>query len=143
MEGIGGKVGSSGSDREEVVAVKEQARVSGKTSVSRLSVDEALEALGVEVDVLKEHIKANTIPEERDEHGRVWVLVGASSNVPNPEHNRCRTPRDEALIGNLEAQNSDLRATHKLPEGLEEPPGALEVPKRRAPLEHTRRRRPP
>jgi hypothetical protein len=84
--------------------VGERARASGKTSLSRLPVEEAGEALGVEVDVLRKRIRANAIPHERDEHGQVWVLVGASSNVPDTEHNRrpsctcpCRPPHHPTL----------------------------------------------
>jgi hypothetical protein len=111
--------------------VEQRASVSGKTSLTRLSLDEAVEALGVEVDVLRERIRDNTISHERDEHGRVYVLVGASSNVPNPDHNRHRTPRDEALIEDLEAQALDLRATADPTEGSEEPTKASQSTRNR------------
>lgn len=100
--------------------MQEQARVSGKTSVSRLSVQEAVEALSVEVGVLRERIKTNAVPHECDEHGRVWVLVGASSNVPDIYHNRRRTPRDQALIQEREAKVSNLDHITGLSEGPEQ-----------------------
>jgi hypothetical protein len=101
--------------------VKERARVSGKTSLTRLSVEEAVEALGVEADVLRERIKSNTVPHELDEHGRVYLLVGASSNIPDPDHNLCRTPRDQEITDDLETQTSDLRSATEPPEGPGEP----------------------
>ena len=47
----------------------------GRTSSSRLSVYEAAEALGLTVDAIRKRISRGTIPHERDEDGRVWVLL--------------------------------------------------------------------
>jgi hypothetical protein len=94
-------------------------RVSGKASLSRLSIAEAVEALGIEVDVLR-RIREDFIRYERDRHGRVYVLVGAYSNLPHVDHSRRRKPQDEAIIRDLEAQAAYLRQA----------PGPLEAPPR-------------
>ena len=96
-----------------------RARVSGKTSLSRLSIAEAVEALGIEIDVLR-RIREGFTRYERDRHGRVYVLVGAYSNLPHADHSRRRKPQDEAIIRNLEAQAANLRQA----------PGPLEAPPR-------------
>jgi len=44
--------------------MQERARVSGKTSVSRLSVQEAVKALGVEAEVLRQRIRVNAVARE-------------------------------------------------------------------------------
>ncbi|MBA2714855.1 MAG: hypothetical protein H0U55_15020 [Rubrobacteraceae bacterium] len=108
--------------------MKERSRVSGKTLLTRLSVDEAVEALGVEIDVLRKRIREGSIPHERDEHGLVYVLVGAYSNVPDSDHSRQREPRDEAMIGALQSQAAHLRSAPWPPEGVEAPPEIPEPP---------------
>jgi len=108
--------------------MRERSRVSGKTLLSRLSVEEAVEALGIEVDVLRKRIREGPIPHERDEHGLVYVLFGAYSNVPDSDHSRQRKPRDEAMIGVLESQAANLRAAPWPPEGVEAPPEMPELP---------------
>jgi len=97
-------------------------RVSGKTSLSRLSIEETVEALGIEVDVLRRRIREGSMPHERDRHGRVYVLVGAYSNLPHADHSRRRKPQDEAIIRDLEAQAVNLR---QAPRTLEVPEEAL------------------
>ena len=91
------------SGSKKVTSVKERSRVSGKTSLTRLSIDEAVKALGIEVDVLRKRIQENSIPHERDGHGRVYVLVGAYSNLSHADHSRQRKPQDEAMIQALES----------------------------------------
>lgn len=113
---------SYASGGKEVTSMEERTRVSGKTLLTRLSVDEAVEALGVEVDVLRKRIREGSIPHERDEHGLVYILVGAYSNVPDSNHSRQRKPRDEAMIGDLESQAANLRTAPWPPEGVEAPP---------------------
>ncbi len=52
---------------------------SGNTSRTRVSVDEAARAFGVTVDAIRKRVQRGTIPHERDESGRVWVLLEAAS----------------------------------------------------------------
>ncbi len=54
---------------------------SGNTSRTRVSVDEAARALGVTVDAIRKRVQRGTIPHERDESGRVWVLLEAARTM--------------------------------------------------------------
>ncbi len=54
---------------------------SGNSSRSRISVDEAARALGVTVDAIRKRVQRGTIPHERDESGRVWVLLEAARTM--------------------------------------------------------------
>ena len=47
----------------------------------------------------------------------MYVLVGASSNLPEPDRNHQRKPQDEALIGDLQTMAANLRATPEPPKG--------------------------
>jgi hypothetical protein len=76
-----------------------------------------------------------TLLYERDEHGRVYVLVGAFSNLRDPDHNFYRTPQDTALIEDLQRQVPELRVASKPPEEImdqpeppDEPPGSPKPP---------------
>ena len=77
-----------------------------------------------------------TVLYERDEHGRVYMLVGASSNVRDPAHNSCRTPRDSGLNEDLRRHrilefgvaSKSLEDIRQKPELSEEPPGSPEAP---------------
>jgi hypothetical protein len=44
-------------------------------------VDAAARALGVTVDAIRKRVQRGTIPHERDESGRVWVLLEAASTI--------------------------------------------------------------
>jgi hypothetical protein len=115
----------------------ERARVAGKTSVTLLSVHKAAARLGARGDALREYTLENaTLLYELDEHGRVYMLAGASSNVRNPAHNACRTPQDSALIEDLRRRripglggsSKSPEDTKQEPERPEEPPSSPETP---------------
>jgi chromosome segregation ATPase len=61
----------------------------GRTSSSRVSVYQAAEVMGVTVDAIRKRISRGTIPHERDEDGRVWILLDtdqdAASNVQDTD----------------------------------------------------------
>jgi chromosome segregation ATPase len=61
----------------------------GRTSSSRVSVYQAAEVMGVTVDAIRKRISRRTIPHERDEDGRVWILLDtdqdAASNVQDTD----------------------------------------------------------
>ncbi len=59
---------------------------------------------------MRERIWDGSIPHEIDEHGRVYVLVGAYTNLPATDHSRYRKPQDEAMVRDLEAQAANLSA---------------------------------
>jgi hypothetical protein len=115
----------------------ERARVAGKTSVTLLSVHKAAARLGARGDALREYtLEKATLLYELDEHGRVSMLAGASSNVRNPAHNACRTPQDSALIEDLRrhripglvGSSKSTEDTKQDPERPEEPLGSPETP---------------
>lgn len=77
-------------------------------SSNRASVYEAARILGVTVDAIRKRIQRGTIAHERDDNGRVWVLLGASSTIPDNAQDNYRTTSDE-LVGELRAQIRYLR----------------------------------
>lgn len=96
-------------------------RISSKRSVARLAVNEAAEELGVTVDVLRERIRENTIAYESDEHGQLYVLIGAATNAPDPDRNRRKTPRDAAMIKDLQGETVEPDPGSEPPEDTGEP----------------------
>ncbi len=77
-------------------------------SGSRVSVYKAAEILGVTVDAIRKRIQRGMIPHERDDDGRVWVLLEASSSVPDDGDGDYRTKSDE-LADDLREQVRYLR----------------------------------
>ncbi len=53
----------------------------GNPSSTRVSVDGAARVLGVTVDAIRKRVQRGTIPHERDESGRVWVLLEATRTM--------------------------------------------------------------
>jgi excisionase family DNA binding protein len=52
-----------------------------RTSSNRLSVYEAAEVMGVTVDAIRKRVSRGTIPHERDDDGRVWVLLDTDQDA--------------------------------------------------------------
>jgi hypothetical protein len=77
-------------------------------SANRVSVYEAAKVLGVTVDAIRKRIQRGTIAHERDDDGRVWVLLGASSTIPDNVQDNHRATSDE-LVGELREQIRYLR----------------------------------
>ena len=78
------------------------------SSGNRLSVYEAATLLSVTVDAIRKRIQRGTIPHERDDDGRVWVLMDASSIKPDNVRDIYRAKPDE-LVDELREQISHLR----------------------------------
>jgi len=53
----------------------------GNTSGSRVSVYQAAEVMGVTVDAIRKRVSRDTIPHERDEDGRVWVVLDTDQDA--------------------------------------------------------------
>jgi len=115
----------------------ERAWIAGKTSVTLLSVSKAAATLNARGNALPEcTLGKATVLYERDEHGRVYMLVGASSKVWDPAHNSCRTSRDSGLNEDLRRHRipefgvamKSLEDIRQKPELSEEPPGSPEAP---------------
>lgn len=77
-------------------------------SGNRVSVYEAAKVLGVTVDAIRKRIQRGTIPHERDDGGRVWVLLDASSTIPDNVQDNYRVPSDP-LVDELREQIRYLR----------------------------------
>jgi hypothetical protein len=93
-----------------------------RTSGNRVSVYEAAEVMGVTVDAIRKRISRRTIPHERDEDGRVWVLLDADQDRPvmymTPTSRHLITPRSYprcAAVSRTSAASSQpsARATPK------------------------------
>jgi hypothetical protein len=84
----------------------------GHQSRSRVSVQETAEHLGTTVDAIRKRVQRDTIPHEKDESGRVWILLDADTT-------RHATVRDTAgrrqdhesgpLISEMRGRIEDLR----------------------------------
>ena len=71
---------------------------------------QAAEDLGVTVNAIRKHIQRGIIPHERDD-GRAWVLLEASSRVPDEGQGDYRTVSDE-LVDELRKQVRYPREMH-------------------------------
>jgi hypothetical protein len=119
-------------------------------SGNRVSVYAAADALGVTVDAIRKRISRGTIPHERDEEGRVWVILDTdqdtASNIqdtdqPPYESDALISEKDETIAtlreqleaerqGHAETRRLLLEALTKIPAAIEppsEPPGAPET----------------
>src|SRR5215207_929886 len=53
----------------------------GQFTPNRVSVNEAAQVLGVTVDAIRKRVQRGTIPHQRDDSGRVWVLLEAAKTM--------------------------------------------------------------
>jgi hypothetical protein len=115
-----------------------------------VSVYQAAEVMGVTVDAIRKRVARDTIPHEKDEHGRVWVLLDTdqdtASKVRDTDQPQSATDalisQMQERIASLERQldqereaNSEhrrllLRALERIPPQLEAPSEARESPQR-------------
>jgi excisionase family DNA binding protein len=70
----------------------------GRTSGNRFSVYEAAEVMGVTVDAIRKRISRGTIPHERDEEGRVWLLLDTDQDAASKVQDTDRTQSDVAAL---------------------------------------------
>jgi hypothetical protein len=75
-----------------------------------VSVSDAAAALGVTVDAIRKRIQRRTIAHERDEDGRVWVILDTDQDTASKVHDTDQdtTARDE-LVDELRDQVLFLR----------------------------------
>jgi hypothetical protein len=109
-------------------------------SGSRVSVYQAAEVMGVTVDAIRKRISRGTIPHERDEDRRVWVLLDtdqdAASNVhdtgqPQSDATALISAKDEtiaALREQLEQANERDRENRRIIAALTSRIPAIEAP---------------
>jgi hypothetical protein len=74
-----------------------------------VSVYEAADILGVTVDAIRKRISRGSIPHERDEDGRVWVLLDATSKVHDTDQEPYRTVSALEFIEEMRGRIEDLR----------------------------------
>jgi hypothetical protein len=105
-----------------------------------VSVYQAAEVMGVTVDAIRKRISRGTIPHERDEEGRVWVVLDtdqyAASNVhdtdqPQSDAAALISAKDEtiaALREQLEQANERDRENRRIIAALTSRIPAIEAP---------------
>ena len=77
-------------------------------SGNRATVYEAAQVLGVTVDAIRKRIQRNTIPHERLENGRVYVLLDTSETLQDDGQDEYQTRGDE-LVESLREQVEYLK----------------------------------
>jgi len=122
---------------------------SGHPSTERVSVPQAADHLGTTVDAIRDRVHRGTIPYERDELGRVWVLLDTGRPRQDATGHRQDTGQpqyepDDALISEMREHIEDLRAQLEaerqahaearrlLLSALEKIPPAIEAPTQEA-----------
>jgi hypothetical protein len=63
-----------------------------------VSVYEAAEIMGVTVDAIRKRISRGTIPHERDEDGRVWVILDTDQDAASKVHDTDQTQSDATAL---------------------------------------------
>lgn len=114
----------------------------GSTSTERVSVPQAADHLGTTVDALRKRVQRRTIPYERDEDGRVWILLDTGRPRQDTDQDPDQPPSDStALISAKDETIADLReqleaerqahadARMMLMAALEKIPPAIEPPR--------------
>jgi hypothetical protein len=107
-------------DADEYIDQHHTGRERDQGSGSRVSVYEAADLLGVTVDAIRKRIQRGTIPHERHEDGRVYVLVDEAplqdksskptSTVQDDVQDDSQVPYlTDELVTELRAQNEWLR----------------------------------
>ena len=81
-----------------------------RTGESRVSVYEAAEILGVTVDAIRKRITRDTIPHEKDDDGRVWVILDIDQDTTGHVRDTDRAQSDiTALISAKDETIANLR----------------------------------
>src|SRR5215211_2287857 len=70
----------------------------GRTSSSRVSVYDAAQVMGVTVDAIRKRISRGTIPHERDDDGRVWVLLDTDQDAASKVQDTDQPQSDAAAL---------------------------------------------
>ena len=84
------------------------------SNLTRLTVAEAAVRLGVTQDAIRQRIRRDSIPHEKDDSGRVYVFLDPTNadhdGVYEEYHDDVRDRVRDALIDELRKQNDFLRA---------------------------------
>ena len=71
----------------------------------RLTVPEAARVLGISEGAVRQRLQRGSLPHEKDEDGRVYVVLSRD----NDEQTYGHTPQDDRIVEILESQNAFLR----------------------------------
>src|SRR5215213_5646206 len=78
-------------------------------SSSRVSVYQAAEIMGVTVDAIRKRVSRGTIPHERDEDGRVWVILDTDQDAASKVHDTDQPQSaTDALISQMQERIASL-----------------------------------
>jgi hypothetical protein len=81
----------------------------GRTSSSRVSVYEAADIMGVTVDAIRKRVARDTIPHEKAEDGRVWVLLDRDQDTASKVRDTDQPQSaSDALISEMRERISSL-----------------------------------
>jgi excisionase family DNA binding protein len=80
-----------------------------RSSGNGATVHEAAQVLGVTVDAIRKRIQRGTIPHERHENGRVYVLLDTARTLQDDGQDKYQTRRDD-LVESLREQVEYLKA---------------------------------
>ena len=84
------------------------------SNLTRLTVAEAAVRLGVTQDAIRQRIRRDSIPHEKDDSGRVYVFLDPTNTdhdgAYEEHHDAIRDRVRDALIDELRKQNDFLRA---------------------------------
>src|SRR5215213_1533563 len=110
-------------------------------SGNRVSVYQAAEVMGLTVDAIRKRVSRGTIPHERDEDGRVWILLDTDQDATSKVQDADQPPSDSSAlisakdetIATLREQLESERQAHAearrlLLEALTKIPAAIEAP---------------
>jgi hypothetical protein len=116
------------------------------SNLTRMTVADAADRLGVTQDAIRQRIRRDSIAHEKDESGRVYVYLDATNTdhdgVHDRHHDAVRDTVHDALVEELRKQNEFLRAelerkdailltmAQRIPEleAASEPPDARQTP---------------
>jgi hypothetical protein len=104
-------------DTDKYIDEHHTGRERDQGSGSRVSVYEAADLLGVTVDAIRKRIQRGTIPHERHEDGRVYVVLDEARALQDKSSKPTSTVQDDRqvpyqtneLVTELRAQNEWLR----------------------------------
>ena len=82
----------------------------GQPSINKVTAYEAAEALGVTVDAIRKRIQRGTIPHERHEDGRVYILLDEANMIRDASTNTSSTVQDGSGNSSSTVQNTDNSA---------------------------------
>jgi|SRR5918995_917644 hypothetical protein len=120
----------------------------GRASGNRVSVYDAARVMGITVDAIRKRISRDTIPHERGEDGRVWVILDTDQDAasivqdtdqPRSDATALISAKDETIAtlrdqleaerqAHAEARRLLMAALERIPPQLEAPQEARESP---------------